>query len=236
MPAKLKAVLFDLDDTLFDHLHSSRCGLEIVYAQQACFRSAPYKTFELQHHELLEKLHLEFLKGAMTLDEVRAERFRQLFALYGESPTIDHTWNTFQVYRKGYLESQRLVPGSLALLEYVQAQGLKIGIVTNNTVNEQTTKIRELDIEHLIDAMAISEEVGAAKPDPRIFEAALGRLDCKASEVVMIGDSWSTDVMGAAAVGIRCVWLNRHGLPCPDAALAIEVLALEPLEMVTQHF
>lgn len=236
MLTSLKAVLFDLDDTLFDHLHSSRCGLEIVYAQQACFQAAPYQTFELQHHELLEKLHLEFLKGAMTLDEVRAERFRQLFALYGEASSAEHTWDTFQVYRKGYLESQQLVPGSLALLEYVQAQGLKIGIVTNNTVNEQTTKIRQLGIEHLIDTMAISEEVGAAKPDPRIFEASLGRLDCKASEVVMIGDSWSADVMGAAAAGIRCLWLNRHGILCSDAALAIEVLALQPLEIVTQHF
>src|SRR5215204_4842069 len=150
----LKAVLFDLDDTLFDHRHSSRRGLELVYAQYHCFQSTSFEAFETEHHELLEKLHLEFLRRAMTLDEVRGERFRQLFTLYGESPTPEYAWETFQVYRKIYLDSQRLIPGSQALLEYLQARGLKIGIVTNNSVNEQTTKIRQLGIDHLIDIMA----------------------------------------------------------------------------------
>jgi YjjG family noncanonical pyrimidine nucleotidase len=231
----LKAVLFDLDDTLFDHRHSSRRGLKLVYAQYRCFQSTSFETFENQHHELLEKLHLEFLRGAMTLDEVRGERFRQLFALYGESPTPEYAWETFQIYRNIYLDSQRLVPGSLALLEHIQARGLKLGIVTNNSVNEQTTKIRQLGIEHLIDTMAISEDVCAAKPDPRIFAAALARLDCEPQEVVMVGDSWSADVMGAAAAGIRCVWLNRLGVACPDISLAVEIQAFEPLEIVVQH-
>lgn len=60
-----------------------------------------------------------------------------------------------------------------------------------------------------VDAVVTSAEVGAAKPDPRIFEAALAAAGCSAAEAVHIGDSSDTDVAGAAAAGIRAILLRR---------------------------
>jgi FMN phosphatase YigB (HAD superfamily) len=48
----------------------------------------------------------------------------------------------------------------------------------------------------------------------------------------MIGDAWQNDIIGARAAGIRAIWLNRYGVPCPDPSLASEISAFEPLEAV----
>jgi putative hydrolase of the HAD superfamily len=67
------------------------------------------------------------------------------------------------------------------------------------------------------------------KPDPAIFRHALERIGATAREAVMIGDSWTNDVVGASAVGIRAIWLNRSGHPCPDATRAHELSTFEPI-------
>ena len=76
----------------------------------------------------------------------------------------------------------------------------------------------------------MSEEVGVAKPDARVFEAALSRLGGTPDEAVMIGDSWSSDIVGATGLGIRAIWLNRYDRPCPDSSLATEIRSLEPVD------
>jgi len=87
----------------------------------------------------------------------------------------------------------------------------KIGIVTNNRLAEQREKLRYLGLSALVDALITSEEVGVLKPDPRIYHVALARLGAQAAQTVMVGDNWQADVVGALAVGIRPLWLNRTG-------------------------
>jgi putative hydrolase of the HAD superfamily len=93
-------------------------------------------------------------------------------------------------------------------------------------------KLDRLGLTDRFDVLAISEAEGIAKPDPRIFTATLERLGCSADETVMVGDSWSADVEGAHAAGLRAIWLNRYGRTCLNRALAFEIQAFEPLETV----
>ncbi|MEO8394857.1 MAG: HAD family hydrolase [Chloroflexota bacterium] len=223
----LKAVLFDLDDTLYDHQYSSRSALAALYEQNPVFRQISLDELERQHSELLEAYHLRMLRGEMTLDEARATRFRDLLARHGGRTEPSDILATVTLYRETYLRSERLVPGALALLIHLRAEGLKIGLVTNNTVVEQTGKLSRLGLTPLIDVLVISEAEGIAKPDARMFSRALERLGCTADETIMVGDSWSADVAGANAAGIRAVWLNRYGRTCPDRTLASEVATLE---------
>lgn len=131
-----------------------------------------------------------------------------------------------------YLRAERALTGAISLLERLRAENLQIGIVTNSMVEEQVGKVKRLKLEGLIDALVISEAAGATKPDPRIFETALQRLNCQCDETVMVGDSWTADVLGAHGVGMRAVWLNRYGAACPDPGIATEIAALEPLDAV----
>ncbi len=230
----LKAVLFDLDDTLFDHQHCTRSALAALYEQQTAFHVISLKELERQHSERLEHYHLRLLSGEMTLDQARLARFTDLLRRYDEDVTQPVIEQTETLYRTTYAASGRVVPGAVALLERLRAEGLRIGVLTNHTVAEQTGKLNRLGLTDLIDSLVISEAEGIAKPDPRIFSRALDRLGCQADEAVMVGDSWSSDIEGAHAAGIRAIWLNRYQYTCPNPTLAFEIQALDPLESVVQ--
>jgi HAD superfamily hydrolase (TIGR01509 family) len=105
------------------------------------------------------------------------------------------------------------------------------GVVTNNVAAEQRLKIAACGFGPLLDAVVISEEAGATKPDPRIFRMALDQLGCEALEAVMIGDAWDTDITGALAAGIRPIWFNRFGAESPDRSVT-ELRSLVPLTSV----
>jgi FMN phosphatase YigB (HAD superfamily) len=83
----------------------------------------------------------------------------------------------------------------------------------------------------LVDVLITSEEVGVLKPDARIYQVALTRLGAVAAQTVMVGDNWQADVVGALAVGIRPLWLNRTGAARPLPHVA-ELTSLEPLGKV----
>lgn len=230
-----KAVFFDLDDTLFDHLHSTRQGLQTICQTYPGFLHHPIDDLFADYTRLLDEVHLRVLAGSLTQDEARLERFRRFFQLrhsYVEDlPTaIEHA---ARLHRATYQANRQVVVGAVPLLEYLHGK-VTIAVVTNNVVVEQVEKLRYLKLDHLIDELVVSEEVGFIKPDPRIFQAALQRVGCSAEEVVMIGDAWKADIVGATQLGIRAVWLNRTGNACPDPTLATEIRSFEPLEDALQ--
>lgn len=226
----LKAVLFDLDDTLYDHRYAAAQAVIQLQRSYTCFAGVSEADFEREHRELLEQLHLRILAGELTLDQARIERYRQLLNRYGEPCDDETAQKIWQLYRQHYLSCERPVAGAQALLEAVRSAGLKIGIVTNNAVDEQTEKLNRMGWHPLIDALVISEAVGKSKPHPEIFAEALRQLAVRADEVVMVGDSWSADIQGAANAGIRAIWLNRFDDPCPAADMAKIITSLEPPE------
>jgi HAD superfamily hydrolase (TIGR01509 family) len=185
------------------------------------------------HIELLERYHSDVLQGLRTLESARRERFRQLFVQYGEQFGDDQTDAAADCYREVFLQNRQLVAGARSLLTRLRAD-VRIGIVTNNMLAEQTAKLAHLGITDLIDVLVTSEEVGIAKPDPAIFAVALKRLSSTPSQAVMVGDSWPADILGATRLGMRAVWLNRHGVACPDPMLAQEILAFEPVDQVAE--
>lgn len=227
----LKAVLFDLDDTLFDHLHSTRRGLQSVCLAYPGFQQRADDVLFADYTRLLDEVHLRVLDGSLTSDEARTERFRRFFLLHAPETTdisaaIVHAAS---LHRSAYQANRQVVAGVVPLLEYLHGK-VKIAIVSNNILTEQVEKLRHLKLDHLIDELVVSGETGFIKPDPRIFQVALQRINCSTEEVVMIGDAWKADVLGATQVGIRTIWLNRTGTTCPDPSLATELQSFEPLE------
>ena len=130
-------------------------------------------------------------------------------------------------YRRTYAANWHPVEGAIELLRAVRADGHQIVIVTNNGITEQQLKLERCGIGACIDVMITSEEVGITKPDPGIFEHALSRVAATASEAVMLGDAWATDIEGARAAGVTPVWLNRTARPSPDPTV-IEIASLTP--------
>src|SRR4030095_4365811 len=227
-----RAVLFDLDDTLFDHRHSMRTALGEVQKKYKCFAISTLDEFEKQHVMLLNDVHFnQILTGEVTPEEGRAFRFKRIFSLYGINASDELSNETAEFYRENYKNAERLKPGAAELLTKIKEK-YKIGIVTNNIVEEQNRKLVKGGINHLVDVMVTSEEVGVTKPDALIFQTALERLSCSPEETIMLGDQWEMDIVGAYKVGIKCIWVNTYDDKRENNGIAVEIKSLENTEMV----
>ncbi|HEX5473089.1 MAG TPA: HAD-IA family hydrolase [Vicinamibacterales bacterium] len=221
------AVLFDLDDTLFDHHGSSRAALARVHAASIA-SSAAFEAFERHHAHFLEELHVEVLAGRLSLDAARIERFRRVFAALGLTVTAGQAAGAAAAYRDGYRDARRGIDGARELLALLHAR-TRVAVVSNNLLDEQQEKIALCGFAPFVDALVVSEEVGAPKPAAAMFETALARLGVAVSDAIMIGDSWAADIEGARAAGLRAIWFNPGRRPPPPGAREVEQLhALVP--------
>lgn len=228
----VRAVLLDLDDTVFDHRHSSRMALRAVHQHHSCFSGVTFEALEQAHSEVLERFHQDVLFGRIGLDDARIERFRHLFGIAGLEADTALAGAAARLYREQYQAARRAVGGAAALLAALREHAL-VGIVSNNLLEEQQEKLRHCGLAAYVDALVVSEQIGVMKPDPVIFRAALERLNARPAEAVMIGDSWAADVIGARRAGIRPIWFNPEGVARPEPAPEVaELRALEPVEEV----
>lgn len=227
-------VLFDLDDTLFDHNHATEQALAALAAEEPAFTCWPVAELHARHTAILDEVHGEVLSGRMTIAAARNHRFRRLLqdatTFAGGTLKDVHDGRPAQLatfYRTAYEQNWQPVPGAIPLLNALRAAGLRIAIVTNNLVAEQRDKLQRCCLGDLIDALVTSEETGSIKPDPAIFHVALEELNLTPDRAVMVGDAWGTDIAGAKAANIRPVWFNWRGSVSPDPTVA-ELRSLEP--------
>jgi putative hydrolase of the HAD superfamily len=120
--------------------------------------------------------------------------------------------------------THRLYEDARSLLELLAGR-YPMAVITNGAGDTQRMKLRAVGIDGRFGAVAISAELGFAKPDPAIFAHALRALGVSAAEAWHIGDSLANDIGGANAAGVRSIWLNRTGItrgtesPEPDAEI-----------------
>jgi HAD superfamily hydrolase (TIGR01549 family) len=232
-PAMRKAVLFDLDDTLFDHRGCAREALSAVHQSHTGFRALPFETLEEAHARFLEELHADVMLGRVPIETARVERFRRLLAAVGDDPVERVASGIAAIYRETYRSVRRATAGAERLLAEVAGRA-RIAVVSNNLLEEQQDKLRTCGLDRFVNALVVSEAAGVSKPDPAIFRMALERLDVTADNAVMVGDSWQADVLGARAAGIRAIWFNPLAAPTPQGeAAAVELRSLEPATVVT---
>lgn len=225
-----RAVLFDLDDTLFDHRGSSRAALAEVHRRHAA--ASDFETFERHHARILEDLHADVLAGTRSLDNARRERFRRVFAEVGIALSEGESDSIASAYRAGYVPAWRPIPGAADLVAAIRPHA-RIGVISNNLIEETREKLAFCELATLVDVVVVSGDEGISKPDPRIFHIALDRLGVAAPQAVMVGDSWATDITGAARAGIRAVWFNPRARPVPsEPADVAEIRSLAPVSAV----
>ncbi|MFZ1022857.1 MAG: HAD family hydrolase [Thermoplasmata archaeon] len=125
--------------------------------------------------------------------------------------------------------SVQLYPETRDLLTELKAQGYRMGLLSNH--HDGLMKVLKYHrIDPFFESVTYSQEVGAEKPAPAMFQRALERAGCAASDVVHVGDSLSADVEGARRSGLVPIWINRKGLPGSPELLTIQTLSeLPPL-------
>jgi putative hydrolase of the HAD superfamily len=110
-------------------------------------------------------------------------------------------------------------------VDALRRDGVRLALITNGASDTQRSRLETLGIAPWFDAVIISAEVGAVKPDAAIFDLAASGLGVAGHELWHVGDNLVTDVGGAQAAGHRAVWINRRGHertgedPTPDLEL-----------------
>jgi HAD superfamily hydrolase (TIGR01509 family) len=225
-----KAVLFDLDDTIYDHQHSRRSALTSLMEAYPAIAGHTLRKLELIHERHLQTTHSLLLAGQISPAEGAHTRMRLLFSDLGVALSDGELPRVENIYRRAYDGNRRAVPGVIPIISALKQRDMKIAIITNGLVIVQEEKIRFCGLEGKMDAVIISEKVGLKKPHEGIFHLALSELGISAREAVVIGDSWKLDVLGARNAGISAVWFNRYEEKCPEPGSVVEVTSLEPVE------
>ncbi len=116
-----------------------------------------------------------------------------------------------EIEQDGWLNSVHPGPDVVATLEWLREAGLRLGIVSNAAYrpNLMRRQVSALELAPYFMALTFSSAVGVRKPDPRIYEDALGQLGVEASETLFVGDRVKEDVQGPKALGMRTVLLRE---------------------------
>ncbi len=206
----IKAVFFDLDDTLCDSDTAWRIAVRETFQLlrkrvPAVSEEAFTKAWAMVHQELFQQLNA----GKRSMAEVRDLRFQHAFKeLDLPISKITEELNDFLSSR--YIEGLHLYK-DVAVLEELQAY--HIGIITNGAhdrhTDSQFSKVRYLGLSERIQSLTISDDVGVRKPHIKIFDVACERADVLPKEAMFVGDSIENDIVGANCAGMTSVLIDR---------------------------
>jgi len=225
----VRAVLFDLDDTLLHHTRTSRQALSRVFTYQLEKQETTLERLCLLNDSLYYELFPRFLNGELTREQARAIRFWRMLQDCDQDAPIEYEQGEVSAlaYEEAYNLERTCIPGAVNLLRFLK-EHIKVGILTNNPVRSvQDEELLEVPLEHWF----VSGAVGLQKPDPKFFLYALEAVGCSPEDAVMVGDSWEKDVLGARRVGMRAVWFSplKATPPLPEVCV---LQSFEPLEHV----
>jgi putative hydrolase of the HAD superfamily len=214
-------VFFDIDDTLYDQARPFAYAVRRVCGDIPGATDAALYDASRRHSGAI---FAAFSAGRTPTTEEYALRMQQTLADFGV--TIDHATavEAQRVYADESGEAMSLSPAMASCLDACRARVcLGVGVISNGREELQAEKLEILGISQWVssDAVFISQAVGMAKPDPALFEYACGRLCTTPARCVYVGDAWDTDVVGARAAGMPCVWLNRRGRARPQDARGV---------------
>ena len=210
-----KAIFLDWDDTIGDFHHAEQKALTDIYHLYHLDRLYPtfddyYAVYHPHNIELWDK----YGRNEITKDQLQLDRFLYpLIAKQNSSLSLREDGvevataigNDFLSLTSKYF---RLLPNSEKVVRYLAGK-YPLVIVSNGFIEVQYTKIRLSGLQDCFRFVVLSEEVGAQKPNPVIYEKALQLGNWDKNEVLMIGDSYNSDIQGAINAGIDQLWITK---------------------------
>jgi putative hydrolase of the HAD superfamily len=187
----IKAILFDLDDTLLDRTTSL-----------AEFVKEQHRRYQLDH-VAYETYHRRFMELDRRGYAPKLQLFQALIADFAVPASVEALLADFE---QGAWNSCTLLPDAAAVLAELRSRGYRLGVITNGEDWSQMRKLRVTGLLPLFDLVVISGNEQIKKPDPQIFTRAAERLAVRPNECAFVGDHARNDIYGAGAVGMKTIW------------------------------
>jgi YjjG family noncanonical pyrimidine nucleotidase len=221
---KYRWLLLDADGTLFDYDRAEAMALERTFRDLGHDYRPDYAA---AYRRINGAIWREFEQGRITQDRLRARRFELLFQAVGLAS--DAEW-----FSARYLEHLAwgidLLPDAEEVLADLHGR-IGLALITNGLQDVQRPRLARSNIGYYLDPVIISEEVGFSKPDPRIFQTAFEAMGHPPKQdVLIVGDSLTSDIRGGNNYGIDTCWFNPRREPSPgDVLVRYEIQGLHEL-------
>ena len=200
LPDMYRAIFIDIDDTLLDYIPCCREAFEFALPEHP-------EDFDL-FFEISGRLFSEAKHGLHTIAEVMELYPKEFIATIGYPPEAVDPFK--HAFRAAWGKTHTLVPGAKEMLENLQAKGYRLFAASNSFGHLQRSRLEQAGILPYFEDTYISMDIGYDKPDIRFYQEALRRCGLQPHEVLMIGDSMTTDVIGAQKAGMDALFFDRQ--------------------------
>ncbi len=230
MDRRYDVLLCDADNTIFDFNKAEERAFEA-----ACAFAGLTPTPELlgTYSAINERLWKLLEQGGITQSVLRVRRFEQFLERIGRSDLDAQTMATAFTDSLG----RQSVPIDGAVEAVARwSRMVPVIIVTNGIARVQHGRMDGSEVRHYIRGMVVSEEVGAAKPDPKMIEMGMEMAHVTdRSRVLMLGDSLSSDIAAAANAGVDACWYNPKGKEnAKNLPVRWEIRSLDDVDAILQ--
>jgi 2-haloalkanoic acid dehalogenase type II len=199
----VKAISFDADQTLWDFQKVMRHSLRYVLLELESADPVAAEMLDIEKMIEIRNKVAEELKGKTTnLEAIRLEAFRQTLVEIGR-PDDSLAAHLNQTYLRHRFEDIELYEDVLPTLSKLRGR-YKLGLLSNGNSYPASC-----GLDGVFSFVVFSQECVIEKPNPEFYRIAVEKAGCSKSELLHVGDSLENDVIGAADVGIRSIWLNR---------------------------
>ncbi|MBI5974378.1 HAD family hydrolase [Staphylococcus canis] len=204
------ALIFDLDDTLYDQLQAFEYAYYQHFADSDMGVEALYRRFRAYSDEVFEATQ----NGRMTLSEMHVYRITEAVNEFD----IALPEKKARAFQQDYEFAQQRIELSDTmrnLLSTLSTQPIVLGIITNGEADRQRAKIEALNLTQWIPEshIYISGAHQVSKPNRIIFDKVIEALELDPTSTFYVGDNFENDVVGAIDAGWQVVWFNRRNRP-----------------------
>ncbi|MFC7932180.1 HAD family hydrolase [Streptomyces cinereoruber] len=203
----IRAVLWDIDDTIFDYATADTAGMRGHLAAEGLLEGFGTVEAALDRWRELTVLHWRRFEreGGDFLDQ-RRDRVRDFLGRPELTPDEADAW--FDRYVVHYEAAWALFPDTVPVLDLL-ARDYRHAVLSNSSIRNQERKLRVLGVRDRFEAVLCAAELGVAKPAPEAFHAACTALGLPPHQVAYVGDQPDIDARGAVEAGLMGVWLDR---------------------------
>lgn len=227
----IKVLLWDIDGTILDFLAAERVAIKKcfeIFGLGICTDEMVdnYSKINCRYWEMLER-------GEMTKPEILVGRFREFFGTIGVDISVADSFNAEYQVRLG--DTICYKPKAREMVDYYKGKKIQCA-VTNGTIIAQKKKLSASGLNQVFDHIFISEEVGCEKPGKAFFDKVFEVIgEYNTSEVMIIGDSLTSDIRGGNNAGIITCWYNPgHLANNKNEKVVYEIDNLEKIKDILQ--